>query len=498
VLFLPENYGNLQGFSKILPEKLLQNLESNIKADKRFKATVGSYHQSYINLANSPASEASANSILCLVFGAGKHDKFDHITQTDLGGCIAAKLNELRRDFATIILPQALDTELLANLTLGIKLRNYSFNQHYHKKKEEHLLHLKKIEFCADYSENSPEKAAIEKAVEKSVIIGNAVHFTRDLVSETPNNLYPVSFAQNCRELSKFGLKVKILGQEEMRKLGMNALLGVAQGSAQEPQLVVLEWHGKPEQSAMTMAMVGKGVTFDSGGINIKTGSSISDMKYDMAGAGAVAGAMRAMAELKVPHNVVGVLGLVENMPSGTAQRPSDVVKSMSGITIEVDNTDAEGRLVLADAIHYTIQEYQPPYLVDMATLTGAITVALGDIYAGLFSNDDEFAQIIEKCGKKSQEWAWRLPMGDVYDKQIDSVIADVRNTSSQNRGAGSITAAQFIQRFVKEASGDKCKWAHLDIAGLAWTKVGTHIIPKGATGYGVRLMLELVSNMGK
>jgi leucyl aminopeptidase len=279
-----------------------------------------------------------------------------------------------------------------------------------------------------------------------------------------------------------------VLGKAEMTKLGMGALLGVGQGSANESQLVVMQWKGNPKSKDKPLAILGKGVTFDTGGISIKPAAGMEDMKWDMGGSAVVIGLMRALAGRKAKVNVVGVVGLVENMPSGTAQRPGDVVRSMSGQTIEVINTDAEGRLVLADALWYTQQRFKPEFMIDLATLTGAIIIALADQHAGLFSNNDQLSDRLIAAGKATGEPLWRFPLTDEYDKMINSDIADMQNVGG--RGAGSITAAQFLLRFV-----NKVPWAHLDIAGMAWSKADKPITPKGATAFGVRLLNRFLAD---
>jgi leucyl aminopeptidase len=314
------------------------------------------------------------------------------------------------------------------------------------------------------------------------------VFVTRDLVSEPANVIYPKSFVTRAKGLEKLGVKVSALGAAQMKKLGMGALIGVGQGSEREPQLLVLEWQGAPKTKAKApVAIVGKGVTFDTGGISIKPAAGMEDMKWDMGGAGVVVGLMRALAARKAKAAVVGICGLVENMPSGTAQRPGDIVTSMSGQTIEVLNTDAEGRLVLADALWYVQDKFKPRAIVDLATLTGAIIVALGHEHAGLFCNDDTLCKQLLAAGKAVGEPVWRLPLGKGYDTLIDSEAADMKNIG--NRSAGSITAAQFLQRFVKEGT----PWAHLDIAGVTWSAKDKPTVPKGGTAFGVRLLDHLI-----
>jgi leucyl aminopeptidase len=318
--------------------------------------------------------------------------------------------------------------------------------------------------------------------------IAEGVLFTRELVSEPANVLYPESFVERCRPLEALGVKLTVLDEVEMKALGMGALLGVAQGSARKPRLLALEWNGTTEPDAAPLVLVGKGVCFDSGGISLKPGAGMEDMKWDMGGAGAVVGAIRALAGRKAKARVVGVCGLVENMPDGNAQRPGDVVTSLSGQTIEVINTDAEGRLVLADAVAWAQQTYKPATLIDLATLTGAMIVAMGHEHGGLFANDDALAEKLLAAGKAAGDPLWRFPLGEAYDKMIDSPIADMRNSSG--RAAGSITAAQFVKRFV----GEGVAWAHLDIAGMAWAAKPGALWDKGATGYGVRLLDSLVA----
>jgi leucyl aminopeptidase len=311
---------------------------------------------------------------------------------------------------------------------------------------------------------------------------------TRMLVTEPPNIIYPESFVERCQELADLGIEITVLDEDAMRALGMGSLLGVSLGSEREARVLALRWNGKGSGD-VDLALVGKGVTFDTGGISLKPGAGMEDMKWDMGGAGAVAGAMKALALRKAKANVVGVCGLVENMPDGKAMRPGDVITSMSGQTIEVLNTDAEGRLVLCDAITWTQKTFQPKTIVDLATLTGAMIVALGSEHGGLFANDDSLAEQLLAAGKATGDLLWRFPLSDAYNKLIDSPIADMKNVGP--RGAGSITAAQFIQRFVDPG----VKWAHLDIAGMVWADKPGATFDKGATGYGVRLLDRFVAD---
>jgi leucyl aminopeptidase len=371
--------------------------------------------------------------------------------------------------------------EFAANAAYGARLRAYRFDKYMTKEKKEDKPALKKLQVLLD------DNAAAKRLYAPLEQIAEAVFFTRDLVSEPANVIYPESLAEQCKALTAQGVEVEILGEKQMKKLGMNALLGVGQGSARESQLVVMRWNGAADKTAKPVAFIGKGVTFDTGGISIKPADGMEEMKWDMGGAGTVIGLMRALAGRKAKANVIGVVGLVENMPSGTAQRPGDVVTAMSGETIEVINTDAEGRLVLADALWYTQDRFKPKFMVNLATLTGAIIISLGHEYAGLFSNNDELAERLTASGKATGEGLWRLPMGDAYDKQIKSDIADIKNVGG--RPGGSITAAQFLKHFVNDVP-----WAHLDIAGTAWSKKDTAVCPKGATAFGVRLLNDLVA----
>ncbi|EQA99038.1 leucyl aminopeptidase [Sphingobium wenxiniae] len=319
--------------------------------------------------------------------------------------------------------------------------------------------------------------------------VAAGVAFTRELVAEPANILYPESFVERCQPLREMGVRITVLDKAAMAELGMGALLGVAQGSMREPRLLALEWDGTDGAQKKPVVFVGKGVTFDTGGISLKPGPGMEDMKWDMGGAGAVAGAMKALAGRKAKAHVVGICGLVENMPDGGAQRPGDIVTSMSGQTIEVLNTDAEGRLVLCDALTWAQKSYDPEILVDLATLTGAMIVSLGSEYAGVFSNDDGLADDLIAAGKAAGDPLWRFPLGDAYDKLLESPIADIKNIGP--RFAGSITAAQFIKRFVN----DGVKWAHLDIAGMVWADKPGAVWDKGATGYGVRLIDRFVAD---
>jgi leucyl aminopeptidase len=454
-------------------------LVAAIKADKAFSGKSGQM----ISIIAPHGISLHHIILLCV----GKTDEITSLTLQSAGGALAAKLHAMKITECDLYCDfgEKLKVDLALNLMIGIKLRNYNFNKHYVAKKNDHITYLNGVNIIGDHA----------KSFESHDAIVEGTLFARDLVTESPNNLYPISFAKKCKELESLGLKVVVLDAEDIEKEGMGALLGVAQGSANSPRVVIMKWKGDTTKKEIDVALVGKGVTFDSGGIDLKPSSGIAEMKYDMAGAGAVTGVMHALAVRKAKVNVVGILGLVENMPSGTAQRPSDVVKSMSGQTIEVDNTDAEGRLVLADVMYYVQHYYKPKVVIDIATLTGAIRHALGDYCAGLFSNDQKLADALYSAGETTGEYLWQLPINDYYDKQINSDIADVKNTGQAGRGGGSITAAQFLKRFIQ----DGYSWAHIDIAAMAWTKFGSDVCPKGATGFGVRLLNQfLMDNFEK
>ena len=361
----------------------------------------------------------------------------------------------------------------------GAKLKSYNFNKYKSKRKNE-------IFNIVISSDNSTLKFDQNKRYD-SLLEGT--NFTKDLVSEPGNILHPDEYARRLKQLSKYGLKVVVYDKNKLKKLGMNALLGVGQGSIRGSYLVTIEWNGSKSKNK-PLAFVGKGVCFDTGGISLKPAKFMEDMTYDMAGSAVVVGLMKNLALRKAKVNAVGVVGLVENMPGGNAQRPGDIVKSYSGKTIEVLNTDAEGRLVLADALTFTEEKFKPKFIVDLATLTGAIIVSLGSEYAGLFSNDDKLSNQIFKVGEKVDEKVWRMPLHKNYDKLMDSKNADMQNINYVG-GAGSTTAAQFLQRFIL----NKTPWAHLDIAGMAFSKYGGALNSGGATGYGVRLLNKLIED---
>ena len=361
----------------------------------------------------------------------------------------------------------------------GIKLKSYEFNIYKSKKNKKNI----SINLVGSKNKITSKSQLRFKAIEEGSF------FARDLVSEPGNILHPDEYAKRINSLKKFGLKINIYNKKKLKKLGMNALLGVGQGSIRGSYLVTVEWNGAKNNSN-PLAFVGKGVCFDTGGYSLKPAKFMEDMTYDMAGSATVIGLMKNLAIRKAKINVVGVVGLVENMVSGNAQRPGDIVKSYSGKTIEILNTDAEGRLVLADALTYTEKKFKPKFIVDLATLTGAIIVSLGSEYAGLFSNDDKLAKQLLNAGDKVEEKLWRMPLHKNFDKLIDSKNADMQNINYVG-GAGSTTAAQFLQRFIL----NKTPWAHLDIAGMAFSKYGGALNSGGATSYGVRLLNKLIED---
>ena len=415
-----------------------------------------------------------------VAIGLGKLAELSPLRLEEAGGAITVAL---AREPAASIATAGLSAAQAASVAMGALLRSYRFDRYRTKEKAEDKPKLARLTVLAS------EPTAAKSAFTPLQGVANGVFVARDLVSEPGNILFPVEMAARCKALEKLGLKVEILGPKEMLKLGFGALMGVAQGSAQEPRMVAMHWNGGGARKAgkKPLCFVGKGVTFDTGGISIKPAGGMEDMKFDMAGAGAVIGLMAALAGRKAKVDAIGIVGLVENMPGDNAQRPGDVVKTYSGQTVEVINTDAEGRLVLADVLWYAQQKYDPRFMIDLATLTGAMVITLGHEIAGFFSNDDELSKQLHEAGEASGDKLWRMPLGEAYDKQIKSDIADMKNVGG--RPGGAITAAQFIQRFVNGKP-----WAHLDIAGTAWTSKDLPTTPKGATAYGVRLLDTLVA----
>ncbi|MFZ0986589.1 MAG: leucyl aminopeptidase [Xanthobacteraceae bacterium] len=420
-----------------------------------------------------------------IVVGTGKDSALTSRDLTKLGGVAMGKLTKAAAA-ATIFAELgsgALKADQVADLALGARLRGYSFDLYKTKRKDDEEPAPKRIEL--NFAGANP--ASAEKAWARRAAIADGVILARDLVNEPGNVLYPGEFARRASGLTKLGVGVEVLDVAAMRKLGMGALLGVGQGSAHDARLVVMRWNGG-KRGADPVAFIGKGVCFDSGGLSIKPAQGMEDMKGDMAGAACVVGLIHALAARKAKVNAVGAIGLVENMPDGKAQRPGDIVKTMSGQTIEIINTDAEGRLVLADVLHYVNKRFKPKFMINLATLTGAIIVALGQEYAGLFCNDDKLAERLVKAGEATGERVWRMPLGPEYDKMIDSKFADMKNAGG--RSGGAITAAQLLQRFV-----NKTPWAHLDIAGTGMGSPQNDINRSWGSGWGVRLLERLVED---
>lgn len=426
-----------------------------------------------------------------LVVGAGKTKGYSGNDWVALGAIIRSRLSG-KDDPVTVVLESAqksggVSGSNAADAALGMLMRGYTFDKYKTKSSKKEDESDNNDTDLAKITIQCPDVSGARRAYTSTKAVGEGVNVARDLVNEPANILGPKEFADRTKLLTKLGVKVQLLSEAELKRLGMESLLAVGQGSARPSMVSVMQWQGGGKGDA-PVAIVGKGVTFDTGGISIKPAAGMGDMKGDMAGAACVVGLMHALAARKAKVNVVGLIGLVENMPSGTAMRPGDVVSSMSGQTIEVLNTDAEGRLVLADVLWYAQEKFKPKWVVNLATLTGAILVALGKEYAGMFSNNDELCEKLSKSGEAVGEKVWRLPLGPKYDEMIDSTVADMKNIGG--RWGGSITAAQFLQRFIK----DKRPWAHLDIAGTGMDAPKTDVNQSWGSGYGVRLLNWLIA----
>jgi leucyl aminopeptidase len=417
-----------------------------------------------------------------LVIGTGEAGKLKNDDFINLGGIAGGKAKAGEVTLIAELPGSAMKPAQAASIASGFRLRAYKFDRYKTKKKDSDEAGAN-----WDIAVVVGDPAAAKKAFAPLDDVADGVVLARDLVNEPPNVLYPEEFAKRASALRKLGVEIEVLDRKAMSKLGMGALLGVAQGSVHEGRTVIMRWNGG-KKSDKPVAFVGKGVCFDTGGISIKPAGNMDEMKGDMAGAACVVGLMHALAARKAKVNAVGAIGLVENMPDGNAQRPGDIVTSMSGQTIEIINTDAEGRLVLADVLWYVVKNFKPKFVVDLATLTGAIIVSLGTEYAGLFSNNDELSERLSEAGQATGEKVWRMPLGPAFDKLLDSKFADMKHTGP--RHGGSITAAQFLQRFV-----DGTPWAHLDIAGTAMSAPATDINTSWGSGYGVRLLNRLVED---
>jgi leucyl aminopeptidase len=417
-----------------------------------------------------------------LLVGTGKGSSPAEAAEK-LGGTTTARLLTSGETHAVVDLTgQGYEEDAAARVALSAALRGWRHDRYRTRLKDKQKPTLTQLTIVG------AGKGAQQRWEQRWQPVLEGTRLTRELVAEPANIIYPESFIERVRHLSELGVDIEVLDGPAMAKLGMGALLGVAQGSVREPRLLIMRWNGGKKGDA-PLAFVGKGVTFDTGGISIKPAQGMEAMKWDMGGAAAVVGAFKALAMRKAKANIVGICGMVENMPSGNAQRPGDVVTTMSGQTVEVINTDAEGRLVLADAITYVQRNYKPATIVDLATLTGAILVSLGHEYGGLFTPDDELAAQLLAAGQRSGDKLWRMPLAEPFDRLIDSPIADMKNVGP--REGGSITAAEFIKRFVDEG----VRWAHLDIAGMAWSDKANATFDKGATGYGVRLLDQFVAD---
>lgn len=422
--------------------------------------------------------------------GLGPQDTLNRERLLEAGGALARALTKEYRCEINLLEFQikSFSPEEIANdLALGIMMKSWSFRR-YKTASEANNISCSDVSKLEEVSFVVPNPTKAEDLFVNTRAIEEGISLSRNLSMEPPNILYPRSMALILKDLERFGVLVSILEKEKIEELGMGALLGVSRGSSRDPQVVIMEWNGNPNTNEV-IAFVGKGVTFDSGGLNLKSWSGMKEMKYDMTGAATVSGLIRTLARRKSQVNAVGIVGLVENMPSGTSQRPGDIVRTMSGKTVEVLNTDAEGRLVLADVLWYAVEFYKPKLVIDLATLTGAISVALGDYYAGLFSNSEDFSKKLIKTGLEVGEKVWLLPLSKYYDKMLEGRISDLQNISDL-QGAGSILAAQFLQNFVKNTP-----WIHLDIAGVAWTERNRPLYDKGPTGFGVHLLNRFVQS---
>jgi leucyl aminopeptidase len=460
-----------------LPSGLEPVLAEGAKA-ARFKGKPGQLFEGFV--------ERDGKVVRIAIVGAGEAGADDRAAALEKAGAAltARYLTSGEKGLVLDVSGAGLSGEDVAAVLLGLRLRAWRHDAYRTKIKDEQKKTLETVT-VRGAGADARDAWAVEEA------LAQGVEFTRDLVAEPPNKVFPVSFVARCEEAFRgTGAELTVLDVEQMAALGMGALLGVGQGSEQPSRLLAIRWNGGGDEKPTVF--VGKGVTFDTGGISLKPGPGMEDMKWDMGGAGAVVGAMLAVAKRKAKANVVGVVGLVENMPDGKAQRPGDIVTSMSGQTIEVLNTDAEGRLVLCDALHWAQEQYDPARIVDFATLTGAMIIALGNEYGGLFANDDTLAAQLEAAGNATGEKLWRFPLSPEYDKLIDSPIADMKNIGP--RFAGSITAAQFLQRYIRKGT----PWAHCDIAGMVWSDKPGRTWDKGATGYGVRLIDRMVRDVAE
>lgn len=456
--------------AKKIDAKLNGALARALKIDN-FNGRLGETYD-FIALGNLPVKR-----LLCV--GLGKKEDMTDLVARQVGAVAAGSL--LTSGESTVAF--AVDDLSAVNVGFGAKIASYRFTKH--------KTIQKKPATVQEFYLLTEQAQAAQNQYEPFFAIAKGIHTARDLVNEPANIMTPAAFAKRAIELQKYGLKTEIYDQNNLRAKGLHLMLGVAQGSANPPCLVVVQWIGRPESKNIDAVIVGKGVTFDSGGLSLKPAAGMEDMKEDLAGAATALGTLQTLAMRKAKVNVAAVMAMVENMPSGTAQRPGDILKSLSGITVEVINTDAEGRLVLGDALWYAQERFKAPVVIDLASLTGAIVVALGSEYAGLFTNDDKLAEAFEKASKETGEQLWRMPLDSSFDEQIISDVADIRNTSTAGREGGSITAAAFLKRFIMP----DVKWAHLDIAGVALRSKPSTLCPKGGSGFGVILLDRYIAD---
>lgn len=455
-----------------------------LKNNKNFKGKSG-------QTLTIPTSQTSIQRVILI--GLGKNDKLDAITFETLGGKLFSALNSAGAENTSIHVDGIEDikdvstADIAARFAMGLRLKSYKFDKYRTNDKNEKT-ELENVTIVTD------AHTAASKLFDTYSAIAQGVFLARDLVNEPPNTLYPESYVERIKkELKPLDVEIEILDEKKMEKLGFGALLAVGQGSARESRVAIMKWNGgkKTKKSSTPIAFVGKGVTFDTGGISLKPGADMDLMKMDMGGSAAVVGTMKALAARKAKVNAIGIIGLVENMPSDRAYRPGDIITSHSGKTIEVLNTDAEGRLVLADLLTYVQDTYKPEVIVDLATLTGAIMVGLGFEYCGAFANDNDFWLQLEEASNNTGEKFWRMPLDEAYRKEMESEVADLKNLGSLGRYGGACSAAGFLEHFVNEGT----TWAHIDIAGTAWWKTDKPTTPKGGTGFGVRALNDLVAN---
>jgi leucyl aminopeptidase len=476
VLFMGDDARLSEGVARLVGEEAARLIARAVEAESFKGKSLGGF------TVVAPAGLAASRLVVIGLGSAKDRAETDYVT---LGGAVMGRLGQAKE--ATVLLegPQdwRVDAQAAADLALGMQLRAYRFDRYKTKKKDQDEGHGPQSLTIA-----LGDVAGARRMAKDRTAVAEGVVLARELVNEPPNVLGPEEFAKRAEALTKLGVEVEVLDEKKLEKIGMRALLGVGQGSRRESRVVIMRWNGARSAKAQPVAFIGKGVCFDSGGISIKPAGGMEDMKGDMAGAACVVGLMHALASRKAKVNVIGAIGLVENMPDGNAQRPGDIVTSLSGQTIEIINTDAEGRLVLADVLWYVQDRFKPAFMVDLATLTGAIIVALGQENAGLFASDDTLAERLVAAGKATGEHVWRMPLSKGYDKLIDSKFADVKNTGG--RHGGSITAAQFLKRFTNDTP-----WAHLDIAGTGMGSPASETSRSWGSGWGVRLLDRLVAD---